>query len=353
MSNGNKSHSRIAKRSGKRRLRKRIKFLIFMVVVTFLAVSAYGIHLYLKAGSAMNEAYEKDEREKSNLRDDFVDPKFDNVTILVMGIDQNDKRIDRYGDTGRTDALILATLNREEKSVKLLSIPRDSYVYIPKVGYYDKINHAHAFGGTQATIETIENLLEIPVDYYVKLNFHAFVDVIDAIGGIEVEVPYEFSESNSNDKRDSIHLYPGKQLLNGEEALALARTRKKDSDIERGKRQLEIIDAVINKATSFSSLLKYDDIIDAVGNNMTTNMTFTEMKSFFYYATDGTNLNVEKITLEGSDYQPGNIYYYKLDEIALEQTINTLKRHLELPTYAESDYDSNEEVFSAEPEQSY
>src|SRR5699024_7653135 len=119
------------------------------------------------------------------------------------------------------------------------SIPRDSYVYIPEVGYEDKINHAHAFGGHRATIDAVENLLDIPVDYWVKLNFNAFVDVIDAIDGIDVEVPYEFTESNSDDKRDSIHLFPGKQLVDGEEALALARTRKLDNDIERGKRQLE------------------------------------------------------------------------------------------------------------------
>src|SRR5699024_621136 len=155
-------------------------------------------------------------------------------------------------------------------------------------------------------IDTVENLLEIPVDYYVKLNFHAFVDVIDAIGGVEIDVPYEFTESDSNDKRDNIHLFEGKQLLNGEEALAFARTRKKDNDVERGKRQLEIIESVVNKATGFSSLFKYDDIIEAVGNNMSTNMTFTEMKSFFYYGTDGSNLDVERFTLEGQDYQPGS-----------------------------------------------
>lgn len=356
MSNDKRIQSRMSKKVPKRKLRKRIKFLIYAFVIALLALGAYGVHLYVKAGSAMNKAYEEDEREKSNLRDEMVDPKFDNVTVLIMGIDENEKRIERYGESSRTDALILATLNRDEKSVKLLSIPRDSYVYIPHVGYYDKINHAHAFGGTQATIETVEYLLDIPVDYYVKLNFHAFVDIIDAIGGIEVEVPYEFTESNSDDKRDSIHLYPGLQTLNGEEALALARTRKKDSDIERGKRQLEIINAVIDKATSVSSIFKYDDIIEAVGKNMTTNMTFDEMKSFFYYVTDGTNLKVEKLTLEGEDYQPGNIYYYKLDEIALEQTIQSLKRHLELPTYVESDIaptNSTNEMHSAESEQAY
>lgn len=318
------------------------------MLIAFFAVFSYGAYLYIKADSALSEAYEDEGRVKSDLREDYVDPKFDNVSILIMGVDENELRQSR-DDVARTDALILATLNREDQSVKLLSIPRDSYVYIPEVGYHDKINHAHAFGGTYTTIETIENLLDIPVDYYVKLNFHAFVEVIDAIGGVEVEVPYEFKESNSNDKRDSIHLHPGVQTLNGEEALALARTRKLDNDVERGKRQLEIINAVIDKATSVSSVLKFDEIIDAVGNNMTTNLTFSEMKSFISYAAQGTDLKVEKLSLEGYDYKPGSVYYYQLDEVALEETKNKLRAHLELPT-TYVDNEQTNEYQNAEPD---
>ncbi|MBO1005965.1 LCP family protein [Pseudogracilibacillus auburnensis] len=342
----NNTKSRIDTQKPKRRLRKRIKFILLPLVLAFFAVTFYGAYLYIKADSALSGAFEDGGRDKSDLRDDYVDPKFDNVSILIMGVDENEGRKGR--EIARTDALILATLNKDEKSIKLLSIPRDSYVYIPEVGYEDKINHAHAFGGTYAAIETVERLLDIPVDYYVKLNFHAFVDVIDAIGGIEADVPYEVKESDSGDHRDSIHLFPGKQVLDGEEALAFARTRKKDSDVERGKRQLELIDSVINKSTSVTSVFKYDDIIEAVGNNLSTNMTFTEMKSFISYATHGSKLNVEKLSLEGYDYQPENIYYWQLDDDALQETIKMLKGHLELPGYVDSDNESTE-FESADP----
>src|SRR6185437_5621524 len=98
------------------------------------------------------------DRPKSEIREAKVEPKNDNVSILFIGVDDSDAR--HQGDrNSRSDALLVATLNLENKSVKLVSIPRDSYVYIPKVGYRDKINHAHAFGGTQATIETVEGLL--------------------------------------------------------------------------------------------------------------------------------------------------------------------------------------------------
>src|SRR5690606_41978024 len=102
------------------------------------------------------------------------------------------------GTNTRSDALLLATLNEKEKSVKLLSIPRDSYVYIDEVGYSTKINHAHSYGEPKATIETVEDLLEIPVDYYVRLDFEAFMHIVDALNGIEVEVPYKFTEQESN-----------------------------------------------------------------------------------------------------------------------------------------------------------
>lgn len=323
----------------RRRVRKRIKVLIAILTIVLLSVITYGVNLYFKAESALTGAYEDlsdEERLKSDLRDEVVDPKFDNVSILIMGIDESDSRLAEY-HPARTDALLLATLNRENKSVKLLSIPRDTYVYIPHVGYEDKINHAYAFGGRKATVDTVENLLGLPVDYYVTLNFNAFIDVIDAINGVTVDVPYEIKEMNSDDKKNAIHLEPGEQLLDGEEALAFARTRKKDSDVERGKRQMEIIEAIIDKSASISSIFKYDDIIEAVGNNMQTDMSFSEIKSLFSYATKGGNLHVEQLTLEGEDYKPGRIYYWKLDEEALVETINKLKKHLEISSYVDLD----------------
>src|SRR5690625_215547 len=253
-----------------------------------------------------------------------------------MGVDSSDERAD--AGPGRTDAMIFATLNKDDKSVKLVSIPRDSLVYIPEVGYETKINHAHAYGGTKAAIDTVENLFDIPVDYYLKVNFEAFIDVVDAIDGITVEVPYEFREQDSEDKANAIHLFAGEQNLDGEEALALARTRKLDNDIERGKRQQDIIKSIVDKTISVNSILKYDDIIEAVGGNLTTNMTFNEMKSFISYGTNGTNIDIETMTLEGEDYKPNRTYYWKLDELALNETRSIHQDHLEIsaPVYTES-----------------
>lgn len=337
MSNTTRKKVRIIKK--KRRSKKRIIIMLAIVFVGFFAIFNYALGLLNKADEVVSEAYESDGREKSELRDKLVDPKFDNVSILIMGVDASDKR--ENAESARTDTLMLATLNKDDKSVKLISIPRDSYVYIPEVGYEDKINHAHAFGGTKAAIETVENLFDIPVDYYMKVNFEAFIDVVDAIDGITVDVPYEFREQDSSDKANAIHLYGGEQELNGEEALALARTRKLDNDIERGKRQQEIIKAIVSKTISVNSILKYDDLIEAVGGNLTTNMTFNEMKSFISYGTSGTNLDFETMTLAGENYKPNRVYFWKLDDIALNETKEKLQQHLEITSQTNSLTESN------------
>ncbi|MEK4228412.1 LCP family protein [Solibacillus sp. FSL H8-0538] len=305
-----------------------IKTSLLLAVSLLICVTAYGIYLTKKAEHAANSAYEAIEnREVSGKREAKVEPVDDNVSILFVGVDDSDKR-GQGADSSRSDALLLATLNNKTKTVKLLSVPRDSKVYIPHVGYNDKITHAHAYGGTLATIETVEELFDIPIDYYVRMNFNAFIDVVDALGGIEAEVPYVLNEKDEFD-RNAIHLQPGLQKLDGSEALALARTRKKDSDIERGKRQQEILKAVAKQASSVTSITKYDDVIQAVGDNMKTDMTFSEMKSFFSYLSAGMP-RIDSLTLNGYDDMSTGTYYYQLDQESLEETKHILQSHLGL-----------------------
>lgn len=323
----------------KRTLKTRFKILIPLFIV-IVAIGSWAFYLHSKAESAISKSHDGTEREKSDLREEFVDPKFDNVSILLMGVDSSDERGE--DDGSRTDALMVATLNKDDKSIKLLSIPRDTLAYIPEVGYETKINHAHSYGGPSGTIETVENMMNIPIDFYVRINFEAFMDVVDAVDGITYDVPYEFKEQNSRDKADAIHLQPGIQDLDGEETLALARTRKHDNDVERGKRQQEIIKALMQKTLNVKSLLKYDDIIEAVGENMKTNMTFTEMKSFFGYVTQGSALELELLNVDGEDYSPTGTYYWKMDDRSLSKALNEMEEHLEIPV-TDYGYDFSED----------
>lgn len=321
----NRKEFKRAKRSKKKTVLYSILIVLGSIAILF---ATYGVYLAKKAETAANNSFQAiEDRNGSDLREEKVKPLTDNVSILFVGIDDSEVR--GYGDdSSRSDALMVATLNNEDKTIKLVSIPRDSYVYIPELGYNDKITHAHANGGTRVAIETVEELLDVPIDYYVKMNFFAFIDVVDALDGITVDVPYDRLEKDENDQY-TIQLEEGRQLLDGREALALARTRMLDNDIERGKRQQMILEAIIDKASSASSFTKYGDVIDAIGSNMKTDLTYEDMKSFFDYISKGAP-QVDTMTLQGYDDMSTGVYYWQLEEESLEETKDILQTHLEL-----------------------
>lgn len=297
------------------------------IVLLLLIVIGYGIYLYQKTQHIVDGSYEGISRQQSELREEKVDPDIHNVSILFLGVDTSEFR--GYGEKSRTDAILLATFNKKDDSIKLLTIPRDTYVYVPFIGSHTKINHAHFHGGPEATMETVEQFLHIPVDYYVRMNFNGFIEVVDALGGIEFEVPYEIIESNSMDQKNTIHLYPGYQHLNGEEALALARTRKYDTDVARGKRQQEIVKTIAKRALSISSIPKLEKVIEAIGNNMRTNITFDEMTKFQSYGLSH-DLSIETVNFEGAGNYVDGVWYYQVDLESRLQIQDELQDHLEI-----------------------
>lgn len=338
-----KSRQNLKRKKKKQKRRTVLKWFLSIFTLLLIAGGAYGAYLYHKTKSVMEESYTPIERKSTN-RAAAATSEVKNCSVLIIGVDDSANR--GFNSSARSDALLLVTFNEENKSVKLLSIPRDSYVYIPSIGRKDKITHAHANGGPSSTIETVENLLDIPINYYVKVNFNAFIDIVNALDGIDVDVPYSFTEQDSKDNAGAIHLEKGYQHLNGEQALALARTRKQDNDIERGKRQQEILKAIINKALSVGSITKYSSVIEAVGKNMETDISFDEMKTFFNYVKAGSSLDIETLTLDGEDLwipnsQGRKIYYYGLDEEHLEEIKSILRTHLELDSTSNNGQTSN------------
>ncbi len=346
-------------RNNPNKSRKKTKIIISVILLFLIVGGSYTWFLVNKASSAVrNAAHDLARGDKSDLRDKAVKPITNNVSVLIMGVDESDVRGKEYGEAIRTDALLLATFNKDSKTVKLLSIPRDTYTYIPVEKKKDKITHAHAFGSTkngkdggpQASIDAVENLMNVPVDYFVKFNFKSFIKIVDDLGGIEVDVPVEFTEQDSNDNAEAIHLKKGVQKLNGEEALALARTRHIDSDAMRGQRQQLVIEAILKKLTSVGSVTKVGNIIDDINGQFVTNLTFDDMLSFYKYGSDST---IEKLQIQGEDcymakgddtcsQSPGGgrTYYYNPDKKELANLTNELRSHLGLPAYTKSDSDS-------------
>ncbi|MDV2582833.1 LCP family protein [Alkalibacillus haloalkaliphilus] len=321
------------------------KKLLIGTLVTFLlaagGVTYYFFNLYQEAEKAVTESYQDLERgEHSEQREEEVDPSEDNISILFVGVDDSDTR---QGTSSLADALVLATFNKDDLSVNMVSIPRDSYVDVSYQYSKDKINHTHGYGGLDETISVVEDLLDVPVDYYVRLDFMAFVDTVDALGGVDFDVPYYLEETDSTDQ-GTVVIQPGEQTLNGEEALAMARTRQHDNDLERGNRQMEILESIIDQTLSFSSITRYNSLIQSIGDRMTTNISFDQLVSLHEYVTGNDGLEIEQHQLEGNDLWANDIYYYDLDESSIDDISRELRAHLQIDSqYVEAKNEDDED----------
>lgn len=169
-----------------------------------------------------------------------------NLNVLIVGVDA------REGESvSRSDSLLLAHVNKDHKIVDLISIPRDSYVYIPAVEREDKINHAHAYAEIEGTIETVELLFDIKIDKYVEVDFTKMISLVDTLDGIDLTPTATFCEQDENDQADSYCFTEGvKEHMDGKNALAYARHRKSDSDFARAGRQQEVIKAMVSTVKS-------------------------------------------------------------------------------------------------------
>ncbi|MEB4894598.1 LCP family protein [Bacillus thuringiensis] len=306
--------------------RNKIKVILGMLTFIFLLGGAY---MYSKFHSFNDKTYHALERgHKSMKREHKISPLKDNISLLIMGEDNSETREGEYGKNARSDALMIATINKETSAINLLSIPRDTRVYIPIKEKEDKIAHAHAFGGIDSTIDTVEKFLNIPIDYYIKFNFDSFLSLIGTIGGIDVDVPVTFTEQDSKDQADAIHLEKGYQHLNGEQALALTRTRHIDNDFMRGQRQQLVIEAIGKKLLTMKSLSKFNSILDTVSPHMSTNLSTADMFSIAKTMMDHSP-KINKKQIECTDKYIDGIYYAQPDLESVQQISKDLKQELQ------------------------
>jgi LCP family protein required for cell wall assembly len=235
-----------------------------------------------------------------------------------MGVDE------REGDAGRSDSLILMTVNPNTNTTQMVSIPRDTRTEIVGKGIDDKINHAYAFGGTEMAIDTVEHFLDIPVDYFVKINMESFQDTVDAVGGVEVNNTLDFSYGGYDFPKGTVS-------LDGEKALAYTRMRYEDprGDFGRQDRQRQVIEAVIKKGANVSSITKFGDMFGVVRDNVTTNLTFDEMWEIQANYKSASQ-NLEQFQVKGSGDKINGIYYYIVPEEERLALSNQLKEHLEI-----------------------
>lgn len=305
----------------KKKKKKWLWITLSIIGLLVLGTGGYAFYLYKSAADTVASIQEDLDRDKSEKRsEEVVFEEKDPISILLMGVDE------REGDSGRSDSLILMTVNPNTNTTQMVSIPRDTRTEIIGKGKQDKINHAYAFGGTEMAINTVENFLDVPVDYFVKINMESFKDTVDAVGGVEVNNTLNFSYGGYD--------FPeGAVTLDGEKALAFTRMRYEDprGDFGRQERQRQVIEAVIKKGANVSSITKFGDMFGVVRDNVKTNLTFDEMWDIqANYKTAAQNL--EQFQVEGSGTKIDGIYYYIVPEEKRLALSDQLKEHLEIST---------------------
>ncbi|MBS4178161.1 LytR family transcriptional regulator [Lederbergia citrea] len=299
--------------------RKGLKIFLTVLLVLVLGVVGYGYSIYHNLNKAATTVHSPIDRTPEVKRPtDLALNKKEPFSVLMLGIDQ------REGDKGRSDSMIVITVNPKLKSMEMLSIPRDTRVEIVGKGIDDKINHAYAFGGVEMSMNTVEKFLDIPIDYYIKMNMEGFKEIVDAVDGITVNNDLDF-------KQDGHHFATGTLNLDGDAALSYARMRKNDArgDFGRQMRQRQVIQGVMNKGANISALWKYDDVLKALSNNVETNISFAEMKDIQKNYADARH-NIEQIQIAGSGATIGGIWYYVVPQEEVANVQTHLKEHLEL-----------------------
>lgn len=241
------------------------------------------------------------------------EPLTDRITVLVLGVD------DRNGRRGRSDAIMVASLDPQEKTARLLSIPRDTLVEIPGRGL-DKLNHAYAFGGPDLSMEAVSRYLDLPLDHYVVIDFQGFRAIVDAVGGIpiRVEQPMHYEDPSDVDGGLSIHFEPGLYQMNGQEALEYARFRSDgQGDIGRMQRQQAVIRAIAQQALSPKNAARLPALVEAAFETVQTDASLTDLLRIALAAREVLqNGTLETATLGASEPRTVSGIFYFVPDLA-------------------------------------
>lgn len=319
-------------------------------VTMFKSIETYSkIEEETKVIKSLEKTYKKSEISKITGEDDTTLNQNSSIkepfTLLLMGVDATGDKLNKNA-TGNGDSLMLITFNPKTLNATILSIPRDSYVYIPNMGTENKITHA-AWGGTNHMIRTIENFTDVKINYYMKINFRGVVKLVDALGGVYIDVPTDMCTDNSF-RYGKICLKEGYQKLNGEQALSFARNRYAfaTGDLQRGVNQQIVVQAMLNELKNIKSASQALNILDTVSESMDTNFTTKQLLSFYDIfktvletsSNDSNLINVQQLYLAGSgqniyDERTGWVLYnYIINQSSLNKVKDAMKKNLSTST---------------------
>lgn len=285
---------------------------VLALLITVGGLVSYGV--YRNVAKSISNMYEPLHRDSEQKKAAPHDP----ISILLLGIDE------RPGDNGRPDSMIVMTVNPETKKATMTSIPRDTRVFIRSKNTFSKMNSAYTYGGIEGTVQTVEQFLDIPINYYIKVNMDGFKDIVDAVGGVTVNNRIDFT-------LEGVHLSKGKLHLDGKTALTYARMRKDDprGDFGRQQRQREIINQIIHEGAQLKSLTNYQEILTALEKNIKTNLTLDKMidiqSSYKEAAKD-----IKQFEIEGEDKKIDGLWFHVVTDEKRKEISKKLRRQLNL-----------------------
>lgn len=284
------------------------------ILVLVLGGVAWAYSMFHAAQTTMN----KNMPEQSEIKGVLTkrEPK-QPFTVLLLGSDMR-----KGEESARADSIIVARIDPENDRVWLLSIPRDTRAKIPGYGV-DKINAAHFHGGPKLMIQTVEDLLGMPINHYMDINFSGFVGAVDSLGGVWVDVPSEINDPKaaSGSRNRVTHVDAGYQLLNGEAALTFVRSRDYvDADFTRMKNQQLFFRALADQVTKLDNVFKVPGMVKDVAQHMSSDMTVADMIEVAVALRDMGGKNMETATLAGEWRSP----YVWLDEDRKEFLVNAM-----------------------------
>ncbi len=240
-------------------------------------------------------------------------PKMDKMNLLVLGIDSRDSDF-----RGRTDTIIVVSVDPNEGDINMVSIPRDTRVKIK--GAWDKVNAAYVYGGEELAQESIQDLLDVKIDHYAVIDFKGFERLVDIVGGIEVDVPV-----NMYYPPEGIDLKKGEQVLDGPDALAYSRFRyTKDGDIGRAKRQQQVIKLLIDELLQAKNILKAPQLIDTAIDNVHTDIPITTMVKLARIGQSLKSTTINSIVLDGKNEKIDGLWFYEPSEASIMEASKLL-----------------------------
>jgi len=316
-----------SRKSPRRRVTWRFALSIaVLILIGFLFTAGSAIYQFL--GSLSNNS--------AFAGEDLPEPQpGENINILILGVDVpvDGKGHVVEGTRTRSDTIMLATVDVEDKEVNLISIPRDTKVSIPGRSGHDKINAANAYGGPLLALQTVEDLLGVPVHYYVQLNVFGFSAIVDALDGVWIDVEKDMYYPDPWQDL-VIDLKKGPQLLDGNKAMQYVRYRSDGDDLTRIHRQQKFLTALADKLLSPSTLLKVPRLMNEVSKYIATNMEPGDMLHLANTAVSMKMDNIHMDVLPGApnNYQAGEdngISYWIADKDKVEQLMDKAYRDID------------------------